>query len=128
MDKLIHRALSEDIIGAAITVLNALKPGLDEKLYENALVIELRRRGHRVEQQKQFPVYYLEHRIGVGVPDLIVDSLVVVDPKVTSHFTDTHIAKMTGYLALADLELAILISFKEARLKWKRVVKTGSGV
>jgi len=42
---LIHRELSEDIIGAAMTVLNKLKPGLDEKLYENALTIELRKRG-----------------------------------------------------------------------------------
>ncbi len=54
-DKLIHRELSEAIIGAAMTVLNTLRPGLDEKLYENALVIELRKRGHRVEQQRQYP-------------------------------------------------------------------------
>jgi len=42
MGKLIHEALSQDIIGAAMTVINELKPGLDEKLYERALVIELR--------------------------------------------------------------------------------------
>ena len=48
MGKLIHEALSEEIIGAAMAVLNELKPGLDEKLYENALVIELRERGHSV--------------------------------------------------------------------------------
>ncbi len=47
--KLIHRELSESIIGAAMTVLNALKPGLDEKLYENAMVIELNKRDHKVE-------------------------------------------------------------------------------
>jgi len=49
---MIHEELSEDIIGAAMAVLNALKPGLDEKLYENALVIELVKHGHRVSQQK----------------------------------------------------------------------------
>ncbi|GMQ80192.1 MAG: hypothetical protein BMS9Abin04_143 [Planctomycetia bacterium] len=53
--ELIYKVLSESIIGAAMTVLNTLKPGLDEKLYERALVIELRQRGHRVEQQKEFP-------------------------------------------------------------------------
>ena len=54
MGKLIHEALSEEIIGAAMAVLNELKPGLDEKLYENALVIELRERGYSVNQQKAF--------------------------------------------------------------------------
>mgnify|MGYP000346293716 FL=1 len=48
--KLIHTELSEEIIGAAMEVLNELKPGLDEKLYEEALAIELRDRGRKVEQ------------------------------------------------------------------------------
>jgi len=50
---MIHKELSESIIGASMQVLNALKPGLDEKLYENALVVELVRRGHYVEQQRK---------------------------------------------------------------------------
>jgi GxxExxY protein len=49
--ELIHKELSESIIGAAMKVLNTLKPGLDEKVYENALVVELRKRGHKVDQQ-----------------------------------------------------------------------------
>jgi PD-(D/E)XK nuclease superfamily len=44
-----HEELSREIIGAAMTVLNELKPGLDERLYENAMVIELQARGHQVE-------------------------------------------------------------------------------
>lgn len=55
MSELIHEKLSEDTIGAAMKVLNALGPGLDEKLYENALVIELTKRGHVVSQQNRFP-------------------------------------------------------------------------
>ena len=58
MSDLVHAKLSQEIIGAAMEVLNTLKPGLDEKLYENALVIELRDRGHVVDQQKRFPVEY----------------------------------------------------------------------
>ncbi len=49
------RELSGQIIGAAMKVLNELKPGLDERLYENALVLELIAQGHRVEQQSRFP-------------------------------------------------------------------------
>ena len=47
---MLHEEITKDIIGAAMVVLNELKPGLDEKLYENALVIELLARGHVVEQ------------------------------------------------------------------------------
>lgn len=124
MHALIHEKLSEAIIGAAMKVLNTLKPGLDEKLYENALVIELTRCGHRVEQQKSFPVHYEGQRIGTLVPDLIVDDLVIVDPKVTSAFNDTHVAQMTGYLVITNLQLALLLNFKFSRLTWKRIVRT----
>ncbi len=125
MEEYPHQALSHDIIGAAMKVLNTLKPGLDEKLYENALVIELRNRGHRVEQQKQFPVFYEGQQIGKLIPDLIVDEAVIVDPKVVSEFNDTHLAKMLGYLAITGLQLALLLNFKYATLQWKRVVRSG---
>ena len=124
MEDLIHKELSEDIIGAAMKVLNTLKPGLDEKLYENALVIELTKRGHRVDQQKAFPVHYDGQLIGTLVPDLIVDDFVIVDPKVAASFTDTHVAQMTGYLAITGLQLAMLLNFKFARLGWKRIVRS----
>lgn len=100
MPELLHRELTQDIIGAAMKVLNALKPGHDEKVYENALVIELRRRGHTVEQQKEFPIFYEGHRVGTGRTDLIVDSKVIVDPKVIVAFNETNWAQMTGYLAI----------------------------
>ncbi|MEY2878962.1 MAG: hypothetical protein RLZZ15_1342 [Verrucomicrobiota bacterium] len=122
-DNLIHSELSHAIIGASMKVLNTLKPGLDEKAYENALVIELRNRGHRIEQQKRFDVFYEGHLVDTLVPDLIVDDLVVADPKVVEEFTATHHAKMIGYLAITQLRLALLLNFKHADLRWKRVVR-----
>jgi GxxExxY protein len=118
-----HEEITKDIIGAAMAVLSELKPGLDEKLYENALVIELAARGHTVEQQREFPVHYRGHFIGKLVPDLIVDSKVVADPKVASAFNETHIAQMLGYLSITRLEVALLLNFKQAKLIWKRVVR-----
>lgn len=106
-----------------MAVLNELKPGLDEKLYENALVLELQARGHATEQQKESPVFYRGHFIGKLVPDLIVDQKVIVDPKVVTAFNETHIAQMLGYLNITGLEVAILLNFKNAKLDWKRVVK-----
>jgi GxxExxY protein len=121
--ELLHGEISEIVIGSAMRVLNTLKPGLDEKLYENALVIELTERGARVEQQRRFPVNYQGKLIGSLQPDLIVNEAVIVDPKVVSAFNETHVAQMTGYLAITGLRLALLLNFKSARLEWKRVVR-----
>ena len=122
-DKLIHQDLSEAIIGAAMKVLNTLRPGLDEKLYENALVIELKKQGFRVEQQCQFPVHYKGQLIGNLIPDLIVNDWVIADPKVVTAFSDTHMAQMLGYLNITGLRLAMLLNFKNSNLEWKRVIR-----
>ena len=121
---MIHEDLSGEIIGAAMVVLNELKPGLDEKLYERAMIIELKHRGCSVSVQSSYPVSYRGELIGNLVPDLIVDNAVIVDPKVVSCFTDTHGAQMIGYLNITALELALLINFKNARLEWKRVLRS----
>ena len=120
---MVHRELSEAIIGASMKVLNTLKPGLDEKAYENAPVIELRKRGHRVEQQRRFDVLYEGQVVDTLIPDLIVDDLVVADPKVAEDFTPTHQAKMIGYLTITNLRLALLLNFKHSDLRWKRIVR-----
>jgi len=120
---LIHPELSHSIVGAAMRVLNTLKPGLGEKAYENALVVELSKRGHRVEQQKRFDVYYEGVLVDTLIPDLLVDECVVVDPKVVSEFNDSHTAQMMGYLTITGYRLAILLNFKYADLKHRRVVR-----
>ncbi len=122
-NQLIHAELSEAIIGSAMKVLNTLKPGLSEKAYENALAIELRKQGHRVEQQRRFEVLYEGQLVDTLVPDLIINDLVIVDPKVAEAFTDTHFAQMLGYLSITNLQLAILLNFKHATLHWKRVAR-----
>ncbi len=119
---MLHEEITRDIIGAAMAVLNELKPGLGEKLYENALVIELGTRGHTIEQQREYPVHYRGHFIGKLIPDLIVDSKVITDPKVVTAFNDTHVAQMLGYLNITGLQVALLLTFKESKLAWNRIV------
>ena len=121
---MIHEEVSGKIIGAAMEVLNEPKPGLDEKLYERALIIELERHGHFVSVQRSSPVSYRGELIGNLIPDLIVDNAVIVDPKVVACFTETHSAQMIGYLNITGLDLALLINFKNARLEWKRVLRS----
>ena len=113
--------LTGRIIGAAIRVLDALRPGLDEKLYENALVIELAKQGLQPEQQKSFPVHYNGKFIGKLIPDLIVKD-VVVDAKVVTAFTPDHIAQMLGDLNITGLPLGLLLNFRYRKLQIKRVI------
>lgn len=113
--------LTELIIGAAHKVLWTLKPGLDEKLYERALVIELTKKGLPCEAQKQFPVHYDEQHIGTLIPDLIVNGTVIVDAKVVTAFNDSHLVQMLGYLNITGLKTALLLNFKHAKLQIKRV-------
>ena len=120
---MLHSELSEKIIGAAMRVLNELKPGLDEKIYENAMVLELGELGLSVDQQRCFDVQYKGKPVGLLVPDLIVDGRVVVDAKVVTAFNESHVAQMIGYLAITGMDLGLLINFKNAKLEWKRVVR-----
>lgn len=123
-NNLIHRELSEQVIGAAMVVLNALGPGLNEKIYENALILELVSRGIEVETQQRFPVHYRGHLVGTLVPDLIVANKIIVDTKVVESFASAEFAQVFSYLAITGLELGLLLNFKYAKLQWKRVVRT----
>jgi GxxExxY protein len=123
MRKILHEELSGVIIGIAMEVLNELKPGLDEKLYERAMTIELKGRGHQVSVQSSFPVFYRGELIGNLFPDIIVDDSVIIDPKVVTCFSEAHVAQMIGYLNITGLDLALLLNFKNSRLEWKRVLR-----
>jgi GxxExxY protein len=88
------------------------------------MIIELKRRGHTLSIQKAFPVLYRGELIGNLIPDLIVDDAVIVDPKVVACFTDTHVTQMIVYLNITGVDLALLLNFENARLEWKRVLRS----
>ena len=116
--------LTQAVIGAAMKVLNTLRPGLDEKLYERALFIELRKQGLHCEQQKTYNVFYDDEHIGTLIPALIVEDRLIVDPKVVSDFNESHLAQMLGYLSITGLHTALLLNFKYAKLGVKRVSRS----
>lgn len=122
-NKLVHAEITEAIIGAAMHVLNVLKPGLDEKIYERALAITLKKRGYTVDQQRVFPVHFEGETVGTLVSDLVVGEKVIADPKVVTNFNESHDAQMIGYMTITGLRVSILLNFKYAQLKWKRLVQ-----
>lgn len=115
--------LSKVVVGAAMRVMNELGPGLREKPYENALVLELQAHDHYVEQQTSFPIKYRGRPIGCLVPDIIVDRLLVVDPKVVECIGKEEVAQMLTYLNITGLELALIINFRRSRIEWRLVHK-----
>lgn len=102
-------------------VLNTLRPGLDEKIYEKALVIELAKLGITCVQQKSFSVVYDDQIIGTLIPDLIIENQLIVDTKVVSNFNENHLAQILGYLNITELDTGLLLNFKFAKLGIKRV-------
>jgi GxxExxY protein len=115
-------ALTEAIIGAAHRVLYALKPGLEEKLYERALAVDFSMHQLAWSSQQPFDVSYEGVHVGTLVPDLIVERRVLIETKVVTDFTDTHLAQVLGYLNITGLKTALLLKFKYARLGIKRMV------
>ncbi|MFN4874011.1 MAG: GxxExxY protein [Akkermansiaceae bacterium] len=121
--ELIHKDLTGQIIAAAISVQNELKPGLSEKIYEKALCIELTERGISYEQQTKFEVFYKGQNLGYLIPDLVVDKKIIVDTKCVDSFNPTHDAQMLGYLNITGLSLALLLNFKIWPLGKRRILR-----
>lgn len=103
--------LTREIIGAFYQVYNALGYGFLEKVYENALAIQLRERGLNVEQQKPIHVYYKTHLIGEYYADLIVNDLVIVELKAFRTLAEEHKAQILNYLKATHYEVGLLFNF-----------------
>lgn len=112
------------VVGAAIEVSNKLGNGLEEKPYENALVVEFGLRGIPYLQQPRYPIDYIETNVGVYTPDLITHSSLVVDTKVIEKIGDNELAQMLTYLAITKLEVGLILNFKHRKLEWKRVIRS----
>jgi GxxExxY protein len=114
--------LSKRIIGCALTVFHGLGTGFLEKLYENALVHELRKSGLAVSQQHPMVVRYDGVVVGDYAVDLLVEDTVLVELKVARAIDDIHRAQCMNYLKATGLRLCLLLNFGTPRLEIKRVV------
>ena len=114
--------MTNKIIGCAYTVSNALGCGFLEKVYENALVHELRKTGLRLEQQKRITIKYDGIVVGDYVADLLVENTILVETKTVKIFDEVHIAQCLNYLKATGLELCLLTNFGTPRIKVKRII------
>lgn len=113
--------ITEAIIGAAMKVSNTLGVGFLEKVYENALVVELKKAGLKIQQQRTIKVVYEGVVVGNYVADLIVDGAVLVELKVAKTIDEVHQAQLLNYLKATGLKIGLLLNFGTSRLGIKRM-------
>jgi len=113
--------ITEKIIGAAFKVSNGLGAGFLEKVYENALVHELKKAGLAVEQQKPVDVYYDGVVVGKYCAALVVEEVVIVELKAVGRIEDVHLAQCLNYLKATRLKLGLILNFGKSKLEIKRV-------
>lgn len=119
---LIEGELTERILAAAFKVMNTLGAGFLEKVYENALSIELRRSGFLVEHQKGFPITYERVIVGEYQADLVVDAKVIVECKAVGNMDSIHEAQLINYLMASGIHVCLLINFGRPKLQYRRLV------
>ncbi|MEX2016144.1 MAG: GxxExxY protein [Candidatus Hydrogenedentales bacterium] len=113
--------LTERIIGCAFTVSNTLGSGFLEKVYENALMHELRKASLIVHQQYPFQVLYDGIVVGDYCADLLVEESVIVELKACKALDDIHFAQCINYLKATGLRTALLLNFGTAKLQVKSI-------
>ena len=114
--------VTEQIINCVYRVSNTLGTGFLEKVYENALVIELKQNGLRVIQQHPVNVFYNGNLVGEYVADLLVEDQVIVELKAVKILDDVHSAQCMNYLKASGLKVCLLVNFGKPRVDIKRIV------
>lgn len=119
---LIEGELTEKILAAAFAVHNTLGSGYLEKVYENALVVELSKNRVPVEQQRPFKVKYRNAVVGEYQADLVVDGRVIVECKVVRSLDQIHEAQLMNYLRATRIRVGLIFNFGRPKLQYRRLV------
>ncbi len=106
-----HSDITDRIIGAFFKVYNQLGYGFNEKVYENALAIELKNAGLEVVQQAPIEVYYAGQIIGDYIVDIAVNHVVIVELKAVRQLCEEHQAQLLNYLKPTQVEVGLLLNF-----------------
>ena len=117
--------LTERILACVYAVANTLGHGFVEKVYENALAVELRSAGLAFTQQQPIQVHYSVERVGEFAADLVVEGRVIVELKAVKALDDIHLAQCLNYLKAASQDVCLLINFGRPRIEVRRLVSKG---
>ena len=114
--------ITERIIGCAMRVSNELGAGFLEKVYENAMMIELGRNGLEAESQKVIQVCYFGAVVGDFFADIVVENRILLELKATKAIDEIHQAQLLNYLKATGMRVGLIINFGSPRVGIKRMV------
>ena len=108
-----HSEITQKIIGAFYKVYNTLGYGFLEKVYVNALLIELRKLGLICETPHQIKVYYDNQEVGFYIADIIVNGCVIIEVKAGKTLCEEHEFQLINYLKATEMEIGLLLNFRK---------------
>lgn len=103
-------------------VSNTLGAGFLEKVYQNALIIELLECGLYVEKEKPITIYYKDKIVGEYYADILVNKQIIIETKAIAALNEIHQAQLLNYLKATNLHLGLLINFGTPKVQIKRMV------
>ena len=121
--KILYPDLSYKIVGLAMEIHRKLGPGFLEKVYENALMVLLRRQSIRVVQQASIDVHFEGELVGHYVADILVEDKIIVEIKAVADLTSANKAQALNYLKATNHRLALLINFGRESLQFERIAR-----
>ncbi|HEW98656.1 MAG: GxxExxY protein [Candidatus Parabeggiatoa sp. nov. 3] len=110
-EKYLHSDITNLILRAFYKVYNQLGYGFLEKVYENAMLIELRKLGLYCKQQEPIKVYYDSLEVGNYFADIIVNDVVILELKATEGIREDHLCQLVNYLKATNIEVGLLLNF-----------------
>lgn len=120
---LVYEELTYKIIGVAIGVHKELGPGFLEAVYEEALIIELKKAGIPFENQIELDILYKGEKLKKKYrADFIIDEKIVLDIKGINRLTEIDEAQLINYLKATGLKVGLVINFGRVSLEWRRVI------
>ena len=113
VEEYLYKEETDRILSAFYEVYNSLGYGFLERVYQNALYQELKRRGFRCEAQKQIKVYFKGQEVGEYFADILVNNSIIIELKACDRICHEHELQLINYLKATDIELGLLLNFGE---------------
>lgn len=123
-DNLKHSDITDKIIKAFYIVYNKLGYGFLEKVYENAMMLELKKFDLNCQRQKPIIVYYDSNQIGEYFADIIVNDLVIIELKAAENLCYEHECQLINYLKASNIEVGLLLNFGKVPQIKRKVLLT----
>ncbi len=114
--------ITYEINGAVFEINRVLGSGFLEKVYQNALMVELKSRGLKAESQVPIKVLYKDNVVGEYIADILVEEKVIVELKTVESLDRIHEAQLLNYLKATGIQLGLLVNFKHPKAEIKRMV------